>query len=113
MKITKTNRTYDPETHELIKSEEIELDITDVTGIVLEEGQKVWYARASQSAPSMLFQGKITKLTSSSVTISYSDDTRWWYKGCPESSSARLTSGDYDLRKEDRTYRFRQIAVIQ
>lgn len=114
MKTTKIKRTYDSETHKLVKEEKVKLDMVDAAGILLEEGQKVWYARASKSAPSELFQGKIIKLTPNSVTINYSDDTGWWwYKGCPESALARLTSGHYDLSKEDRVYKFKQIAVIQ
>lgn len=114
MKTVRKIYNFDPETQER-HIEEVELDMIDATGTLLEEGQKVWYARASKSAPAQLFQARITKLTPSSVTLEYSDDCRWWNKGCPESSSARLTSGfHYDLRNEkNRTYQFRQIAVIQ
>lgn len=108
MKIYKTKYSRDPDGTR--HSEEVELDITDAAGVVLKEGQKVWYARASKSAPSQLFQAKITKLTISSVTLEYSDDSRWWYEGCPDSASARLTSAQ--SRFNEGIYSYRQLAVI-
>lgn len=108
MKIVKKKYEYHPETHRLLKVEEVGLDMVDTTGRLLKEGQKVWYARAEKSAPSELFKATITKLTSSSVTLEYEDPTAWR----PEVPSiARLTSGHLNFKTGK--YRFKQIAVIK
>ena len=114
MKTVRKIYNIDPVTHER-HVEDVELDMIDATGTLLEEGQKVWYARASKSAPAQLFQAKITKLTPSSVTLEYSDDYRWWNKGCAESVSARLAAGFHYNRRnvKGRTYDFSAMAVFE
>lgn len=107
MKKIKCMKTYDPVTYEKVKEENIELDIVDAAGVVLEEGQKVWYARASKSAPSELFKAEIVKLTPNSVTLEYKE-THW--DGRETLEKSRLTSGYSNCRKH--TYMFQQIAII-
>lgn len=106
MKLVKRIYTHNRETGERI-IEDVELDMVDASGVLLEEGQKVWYARASKSAPAQLFQAEIKKLTTSSVRLEYVDD-RFRYP--EELSKAVLTSGYTDCN--EKTYKFRQIAVI-
>jgi len=107
MKIVKKCYKWDPETRRNI-GEILELNMVDAAGILLEEGQKVWYARASKSAPAQLFQAKIKKLTSSSVSLEYTDRFSWRPE---ELSKAVLTSGH--TNRDEKTYKFQQIAVIQ
>lgn len=106
MKLVKYIYSYNRETGKT-PVEDVELDMVDVAGILLEEGQKVWYARASKSAPAQLFQAKIKKLTTSSVNLEYTD--RSWRP--EELSKAVLTSGR--TNHDEKTYTFQQIAVIQ
>lgn len=108
MKIPKTKRVYDPFTFTPVRTEEVELDMVDAAGILLEEGQKVWYARASKSAPAQLFRAEIVKLTTGSVCLKYAE-THWDARETVE--TARLTSGFSNIKKGN--YEFRQIAVIQ
>lgn len=108
MKIVK-RRYYgwDPETRKNIE-EVVELDMVDAAGVLLEEGQKVWYARASKSAPAQLFRAEIVSLTTRSVCLEYAE-THWDARETLEKS--RLTSGFTNIK--DGRYEFRQIAVIQ
>lgn len=108
MKIVK-KRYYgwDPEARKNIE-EVVELDMVDAAGILLEEGQKVWYARASKSAPAQLFRAEIINLTTGSVYLKYAE-THWDARETVE--TARLTSGFSNNKKGN--YEFRQIAVIQ
>ena len=107
MKLVKHIYSYNRETGKT-SVEDVELDMVDAAGVLLEEGQKIWYARASKSAPAQLFQAKIKKLTTSSVNLEYTDDRSWR----PEKlSKAVLTSGH--TNRDEKTYTFQQIAVIQ
>lgn len=106
MKLVKRLYHYNRETGER-SIEDAELDMIDAAGVLLEEGQKVWYARASKSAPAQLFQAKIKKLTSSSVSLEYTDKFSWRPE---ELSKAVLTSGF--TNSDEKTYKFKQIAVI-
>lgn len=99
---------WDPITGKNVGREVFELDMVDAAGVLLEEGQKVWYARTSKSAPAQLFQAKIKKLTSSSVSLEYTDKSSWRPE---ELSKAVLTSGHSNC--DEKTYKFQQIAVIQ
>ena len=87
---------------------DILLDMCDVKGTLLEKGQTVWYARHDKSRPSELFQAEITKLTTSSVTIKYEDDTCNWRN--PTDITVYLISGYPN--KNNTEYRFRQLLVI-
>lgn len=107
MKIVKRIYNYNRETGER-SVEDVEFDMVDAAGILLEEGQKVWYARASKSAPAQLFQAKIKKLTSSSVSLEYTDKFSWRPE---ELAKAVLTSGH--TNRDEKIYKFQQIAVIQ
>lgn len=107
MKLVRRIYTYNRETGERT-IEDAEFDMIDAAGVLLEEGQKVWYARASKSAPAQLFQAKIKKLTSSSVNLEYTDKFSWRPE---ELSKAVLTSGHTNY--DEKTYKFQQIAVIQ
>lgn len=107
MKLARRLYHYNRETGKT-SIEDVELDMVDASGVLLEEGQKVWYARASKSAPAQLFQAKIKKLTSSSVSLEYTDKFSWRPE---ELSKAVLTSGFTDC--DEKTYKFKQIAVIQ
>lgn len=107
MKLVRRLYNYNRETGER-SIEDVELDMVDAAGILLEEGQKVWYARASNSAPARLFQAEIKKLTTSSVSLEYTNKFSWRPE---ELSKAVLTSGF--TNSDEKTYKFQQIAVIQ
>jgi hypothetical protein len=107
MKTVKRLYNYNRETGER-SVKDVEFDMVDASGVLLEEGQKVWYARASKSAPAQLFRAEIVKLTTSSVCLEYAE-THWDARETVE--TARLTSGFSNTKKGN--YEFRQIAVIQ
>lgn len=107
MKIVKRLYNYNRETGER-SVKDVEFDMVDAAGVLLEEGQKVWYARASKSAPAQLFRAEIVKLTTKSVCLEYAE-THWDARETVE--TARLTSGFTNDKKGN--YEFRQIAVIQ
>lgn len=108
MKKVKQIYNYNQETGER-SVKNVELNMVDTAGVLLEEGQKIWYARASKSAPAMLFEARIKKLTTSSVSLEYTDEYAWWRP--EEPLKAVLTSGITSV--EEGTYSFKQIAVIQ
>lgn len=108
MKKVQERYKWDPVARKYVGKEVSELDMVDASGVLLEEGQKVWYARASKSAPAQLFKAEIVKLTTASVCLEYAE-THWDARETVE--TARLTSGFSNDKKGN--YEFRQIAVIQ
>lgn len=89
-----------------LKWKQEEVDICDVAGTLLEEGQTVWYARAEKSAASELYKGKIVKLTPNSVSVEYDNPYYWRQVG---TMVGRLTA----CRYTEGQCRYHQIVVIR